>query len=320
MRVLKLLLGMAVVSVTFATAQAQTYSIGTNPQGSLFFATGTAISKVAVLKTGLQFRVAPYGGSSTYVPLINKGELEFGLANAGESHFAYTGTEIFDGKPNPNIRLVGVLYHINGTFAVATNSPIKSIKDLKGKRVPSDYTSGAVFRYITNSLLATEGLTIDSVKKFPVANFVQAVNSMASGKVDAAYIPLGSGIGKKAMASMKDGWRYITFDNNPGAAEAMAKVFPFGTPQVIKPGKRNTGVATPTSMFRVVAYLLAGAHVSNDVVYQLTKTIHTNKSDLAKAFGKFNAFKPDTMATKHSVPYHPGAIKYFTEIGQWPPK
>lgn len=313
------LLGVGLSALMASVAHAQTYSIGTNKQGSLFFATGTALSKLAVQETGLQFRVAPFGGTNTYLPMVNNGQLAFGLANAGEAHFAYEGTELYK-TPNKNLRMIGVMYHINGNYAVAKSSPIKTIKDLKGKRVPTEYTSGVVFSYITRSLLATEGLTKKDVKAFPVSNFVQGVNALISGKVDAAYIPVGSGIGKKAMASISGGWRFISFNNTPEAAKAMNSVFPFGTPQVLKPSKVNQGVDAPTSMFRVVAYLVAGKHVKDDVVYKLTKAVHTGKGTLAKSFGKFKAFRPGAMAAKHSVPYHPGAVKYFKEAKLWPAK
>ena len=302
------------------TVMAQTISIGTNPQGSLAFASGTAVSKVMVEKTGLQFRVAPFGGSSTYLPMISRGELEFGFANQGETAFAYKGIEIFKGRPNRNLRMVGVLYRINGTFGVPTASPIKKISDLKGKRVPSDYTSGRIFHYITGGILATQGMSYDDLNRFPVATFVAGINAMIQGKVEAAYIPLNSGIGKKAMAAMSGGWRYITFDVSPDAAKAMHNVLPYAEPNILQPSKRLTGVVVPTAMMRVQFYIVAGAHVSDDVVYKTTKTLYHNKKALAQAFGVFNRMVPKSMPAKHSNPYHPGAVKFYKEVGLWPPK
>ena len=66
------------------SAMAQTYAIGVNPQGSMFYAAAAAIAKVGVDKTNLQFRVAPYSGSSTYIPKVNSGELAFGVSNGAE--------------------------------------------------------------------------------------------------------------------------------------------------------------------------------------------------------------------------------------------
>ena len=128
MRTFNLLAALGAAGLFAGAAAAQTISIGTNPQGSLAFASGTAVSKVMVEKTGLQFRVAPFGGSSTYLPMISRGEIDFGFANQGETAFAYKGIEIFKGRPNRNLRQVGVLYRINGTFGVPTASPIKKMR------------------------------------------------------------------------------------------------------------------------------------------------------------------------------------------------
>ena len=84
-------------------ASAQVYQIGTNPQGSMFYSSGASISALMVQKTGVQFRVAPYGGSSTYLPLINNGQLAFGMVNAAEAAFAYSGTELFGSSAAPRI-------------------------------------------------------------------------------------------------------------------------------------------------------------------------------------------------------------------------
>jgi len=309
----------AALGLAATSAVAQTYSVGTNPQGSLAYAAGTAVSKIMAQNSGLQFRVAPYGGSSTYLPLIHAGKLDFGFANQGETAFAYDGTEIFKGRPNQKLRMVGVLFRINGTFAVAKDSPIRSISDLKGKLVPSDYTSGRVFHYITSGILATQKMSYDDVKRFPVPTFVRGINAFVQGKVDTAYIPLNAGAGKKAMATMKNGWRYIPFKTSAEGAKRMHGVLPYAEPNVVMPKKTNTGVVEPTAMMRVQFYIVTGAHVSEDVVYKTTKTLFNNKKALAQSFGAFNRMVAKEMPSKHSNPYHPGAIKFYKEAGLWPP-
>lgn len=313
-------MGAATALALAAPAAAQTYSVGTNPQGSLAFASGTAVSKVMAQHAKLQFRVAPYGGSSTYLPLIHAGKLDFGFANQGETAFAYDGVEIFKGRPNKNLRNIGVLYRINGTFGVPAKSSIRSLADLKGKRLPSDFTSGRIFHYLTGGLLATQKLDYNDVERFPVPTFVRGIDALIQGKVDAAYIPLNSGAGKKAMASMSGGWRYVGFPVTKEAAERMHAVLPYAEPNVVAAKKTNTGVVEPTAMMRVQFYLVTGAHVPEEVAYQTTKTLYANKKALAQAFGPFNRMVPNQMPAKHSMPYHPGAIRFYKEAGLWPPK
>jgi TRAP-type uncharacterized transport system substrate-binding protein len=95
--------------------------------------------------------------------------------------------------------------------------------------------------------------------------------------------------------------------------------FPSARLVPMTPSKKRTGVVDdPTYMIEVDFFVLAGAHVADEVVYELVKTMHANKPDLAAAFGAFNRFKPDQMVRDNSVPYHPGAIKFYKEIGIWP--
>jgi len=315
---LKYFIVLGAVCALAGTAYAETYSIGTNPQGSLFYSTGMAVSKVMVEKTGQQYRVAPYGGSSTYIPLMNKGELAFGCANGGETAFAYQGTEIFEGKPNKNVRMLAAYYKNYGGFAIRNDSKFKQMRELKGMRIPSDYTSGRIFHYLTEAILAAEDLSHSDFKLLPVPNFVAGINMFIQGKVDAAYIPMNTGIGKKAMATIKGGWHFVDFDGSAAAQPKVDKVLPSSRTEELSPGKLREGVSVdPTTMLVVDFYIIGGAHVADDVVYTLVKTIHDNKADLRKSSVAFNGFDPNGMAPKHPTPYHPGAIKYYKEIGIW---
>ena len=70
----------------------------------------------------MQFRVAPYSGSSTYIPKVNSGELAFGMSNGAEYSFAYNGTELFKGHPNKNLRSVMFTFALTNGFAVRNDS------------------------------------------------------------------------------------------------------------------------------------------------------------------------------------------------------
>lgn len=304
-----------------APALAQTYGIGTNPQGSLFYASGAAISKLMVETTGLQFRVAPYAGSSTYLPLIDNGQLAFGKANAAEAAFAYSGTAVFEGRAHKNIRQVAATLPTNSAFAVRTDSPIKTVADLKGKKVPVGYNSGRIFHYLAGAALATAGLTDQDLDGVPTPNFIEGIKSFMAGRVDAAYIPFNVAIGKQAMATIPGGWRYLTMEDTPTAEKAIQGMLPPARIAREKPGPNATGVVVdPTQFVQVDFTLVAGAQVPEDVVYKVTKAIYENKPALVKSLGAFNRFLPEKMARKHPNPYHPGAIRFYQEVDLWPPK
>jgi TRAP transporter TAXI family solute receptor len=304
-----------------APAAAQTYTIGANPQGSVFYAAAAAIAKVGVEKTGLQFRVAPYSGSSTYIPLVDKGELAFGMSNGAEYAFAYSGTELFKDHPNKNLRSVLFTFPLTNGFAVPSDSPIKTAADLKGKKVPGVYSSGRIFAYLQDAWLAAAGLSPKDVTIVPAPNFVVGVKAFMDGRTDAGYIPFNAGIGKEAMAKLPGGWRYLSTGTAPDADEKASAALPTARTVKIKPGKNATGVAdNPTTLIAIDITMFTNAGVPDDVVYKVVKTIYAGKPELIKALGAFVRFDPKHMVRKSSVPYHPGAIKAYKELGIWPEK
>ena len=310
----------AVVGLSVPAA-AQTYSIGANPQGSVFYAAAAAIAKVGVEKTGLQFRVAPYSGSSTYIPKVDQGELAFGMSNGAEYAFAYAGKELFEGHPNKNLRSVMFTFALTNGFAVRNDSGIKTAADLKGKKIPAVYSSGRIFAYLQDAWMAAAGLKESDVVKVPMPNFVVGVKAFMEGRTDAAYIPFNSGIGKEAMAKIPGGWRYLSTGTADNADEKAGEALPTARTVKIKPNKNATGVKEdPTTLIAIDVAMFTNKDVPDDVVYKVIKTIYEGKPELIKALGAFARFNPKNMVRKSSVPYHPGAIKAYKELGIWPEK
>ena len=314
-------IALGAVAVVSAPAAAQTYTIGANPQGSMFYAAAAALAKVGVDKTGLQFRVAPYSGSSTYIPKVNAGELAFGMSNGAEYSFAYSGTELFKGHENKNLRSVMFTFALTNGFAVRNDSNIKTPADLKGKKVPGIYSSGKIFAYLQRAWLAAAGMSEKDVTIVPASNFVVGVKAFMDGRTDAAYVPFNSGIGKQAMAKIPGGWHYLSTGTVANADDKAETALPTARTVTIKPGKNATGIlGKPTTLVAIDVAMFTNKDVPEDVVYRLVKTVYAGKSDLAKALGAFARFDPKHMVRKSSVPYHPGAIKAYKELGIWPAK
>jgi len=162
-------------------------------------------------------------------------------------------------------------------------------------------------------------MTIDDVNKVPVPNFVKAIGALSEGRIDAALIPMNVGAGKKAMATMDNGWRYLSLNKTEQAKKAVNDNLPSARIVSVAPSKKKTGVKDdPTNMIEVDFYVITGAHVSDNDVYELVKSMITHKISLGQAFGAFKRFDPKKMAQSNPVPYHPGAIKAYKELGLWP--
>ena len=294
-----------------------TYSIGTNKQGSLAFGVGTAVSKLMNDKAGLLFRVKPGGGSSSIVPQMNAGKVDFGVNNAAESRFARFGKGTFEGKPHAKFRIVGMVYPLRIDLAVPADSPIKKISDAKGMRMGNKFTAQTILQFIQSALLANGGLTQADLKNTPYSRYVPTGDDMARGKLDIATVAPGSGASKKqhAMLKARGGLRFLSLDSAPEAVKRMQGVYPESFIMTIEPSAATPGVIGPTNVIAYPYFLTAGAHVSNDVIEKLVKTMHANKAYLKAANSRFNLFEPAKMKATSPVEYHPGALKAYKDLG-----
>ena len=315
-------IGAAILSCAATMANAQVVAIATNPQGSLYYSVGAAVAGVLQQKGGTAARVQPQSGSSSYTPLVNRGQIEFGLLNAVDVVNAYQGIDNFKDRKNPELRLVGVLFDIQNGIAVPNDSPAKSIKDLKGLRISNRFTSQSTMQSVLDATLATGGLSSADMNGFPVSDQFKGMQALGEGKVDAALSCFTCGTAKEVNVALapRGGMRFLPMSDAPEAVAAMRKVFPGARSQVFPPLPAFTGIVAPTRLMVYSAFLVSSSHASADMVYKTTKAIHENKSMLLAASPAMRSFDPKAMNEDNVVPYHPGAEKYYREIGQWPPK
>jgi TRAP transporter TAXI family solute receptor len=310
---------MAAAVMIAAPASAQMYAFGSGKQGSFTYSASAAIAKVAA-DNGMKLRLKPFGGQSAFVPGINAGEVQFGIANELETHYAVTGQAIYKGKPQKNLRVLAVLTPLYSEMFVRKDSSIKTTADLKGKRVATGYASQKVLNVLTQGVLANGGLTLADVQHVPVANVVGGASEFEQGKADAFMFAVGSG--KVAEVDAKvGGVRVLPIDHSPKAMERMRKFIPVAYAGKLNSGKGRAGVAAPTWVYVIDFLVLVNKDVPDAEVYKLAKIMHDNKAELAAGFGPLNGFDPNRMAKEiGQVQFHPGAIKFYKEIGAWPPK
>lgn len=279
-----------------------------------------AISKVVSEKAGIQMRVQTHGGTSAYVPLLNAGNLEFGLANELETLYAATGSGIYQGRPQSDVRIAAVLTPFASGLYARKDSDIRSVKDLKGKRVPGGWASQKIIGVLMDGVLANAGMTYADVQQVPVPNVVKGADDFAAGKTDVFFFAVGAGKVKETDAKV-GGIRAVPIDPSPEAVARMKKHVPPAEARLFKPSPVNVGVFEPTHIMAYDYMMLTNAKVPDDVVYRVLKTMHENKKDLAASFPALNQFAPDRMSKNIAgVQFHPGAIKFYKETGQWPPK
>lgn len=302
------------------SAKAQVVAFGAGPVGNFNYSAAAAIAQLANSKAGMQARVQPFGGSSTYVPMMDRGEIDFATLNALETSSAVTGTDTFEGHKNENLRVVSVLLPFPSAFFVRKDSGVKTMADLKGKTLPSGYASQTTLVPLSTAMLANGGVTWNDVKMVPVPNNGKAADDFAAGRLDGFMFAFGAGKVKEADAAV-GGVRALPLVNTPEAIAAMQRVVPQSYPVEIKPAPYLTGVTEPGMFMAYDLLWVTSTRTPDETVYKITKLMHDNPDALAANFAALRAFAPDKMAKKEDpAKYHPGAVKFYREIGQWPPK
>ncbi len=316
---MNLLKALAVPIILFTgvtAANAEVYGIGSGPQTNASYNMATAIAAVAGKKEGLDIRVEPHGGTAQYIPPINAGELEFGFANSLELTFATNGTGTFDGRANPNLRLVGATYPFMVNPLVPVSSNIRKISDLRGRRFPTGYTSHPIIAVTTAALLANGGLTVNDVVSVPVPTARRGAEIFMTGEVEASAGVVGTGSTTHIDAAL-GGVRFLPIDDSPAAMAALRRHMPTAYVRTVQPAPGMTGIIEPTKVMAYDFFVFTNANVPDDAVYKLTKTLYENKETLAATIKAFRFFEPDQMAKDIGLAFHPGAIKFYQDRSMW---
>jgi TRAP transporter TAXI family solute receptor len=163
--------------------------------------TGAMIAKIATEHAGLQARVVPQGGPPVTLPALDRGEIEFSIAESMTTALAYNGKVMFN-QPLSGVRVAAALFPLRVGMFVRADSGIRSIAELKGKRVAAEFPIQRNNHLMTEAALATAGLTIADIKPWPVPDGVRGVDDFIGGKVDATLFSLGSGKTQQAAVSV----------------------------------------------------------------------------------------------------------------------
>ncbi len=129
-------------------AAAQSVGIGTTKGGLTAQVTATISKVVSAHAGGLQMRTQVHGGTQKYIPVVNAGELEFGVSNIMQYTMAQRGTGMSKGKKYSNLRLVATMMVFRTGWLVPKNSGITKISQLRGKRIASGFKGAPLFHFL----------------------------------------------------------------------------------------------------------------------------------------------------------------------------
>ena len=294
-------------------AQAQQLGIGTMGQGTSGYSIGTAIARV-LSEEGIDALVQPSAGTSAYLPLIDMGELDLGIANAIEVGAAVKGTGDFEGRALENVAPAARLYPFRVGIFVRDDSDIETVEDLAGKTVTYGFTSQVTINDVVDAILAAGGLEPDDIQQGMVPNVVRGADDFASGRVDGAFFAVGSGKVTEVDASV-GGLRFLPLPDTEDAVARLREVVPQAYIDTIEPREGLAGVDEPMPVMAYDYMLVVGAHVPDETVAEIVTALRDNKEALVESFAAFRDMDPEEMYVDIGVPYHPGAQQLLNTDG-----
>lgn len=305
-----------VTVLPLAYAKTQFVTIGTGGLTGVYYPTGGAIAKMVNNKKkeyGIRATVESTGGSAFNINAILSGDLEFGIAQSDKQFQAMKGlAEWAERGPQADLRSVFSIHDEAVTLISAVESEIKDASDLKGKIVNLGNPGSG---QLENAIEILQTLGIDPEKDV-TAEYIKASEApsiLQDGRIDAFFYTVGHPNG--AITEATSGARKVRFTSITGV-DSMLKKYPYFSKTMIKasmyPGAQNDA---DTETIGMKATLVTSAKVPEDVVYAITKEVFENFEEFKKLHPAYATLTREGMLTGLSAPFHPGAEKYYKEVG-----
>jgi len=312
---MKHLIVAALAAVALAgTAQAQQFfRIGTGGTAGTYYPVGGMIANAVSQPGKIVVTAQASNGSVANVTGIAGGAMESGFSQADVASWAYTGKGIYEGKPSvPGLRLIANLYPESVHLVVRKGLGVKTVADLKGKRVALDEPgSGTLVN--ARIILAAYGLKEADIKpEYIKPN--QAGDKLKDGALDAFFFVGGAPAGAIAeLASSGAGIELVAIDG--AQADAIRQKDGFFSPDLIAADTYKGIGATKT--LAVGAQWVTSDKADANTVYEITKALfgEAAQKTLAAGHAKGRLITKENAVKGAGIPFHPGAERFYKEAG-----
>ncbi|MBR3968567.1 MAG: TAXI family TRAP transporter solute-binding subunit [Clostridia bacterium] len=309
----KLLAFLMVIALVFSLAGcgATTMTMGTGSPTGTYYAYGGIIGQYITNDAGVTVNAVSTGGSKDNIQGIDVGDYQLGTVQSDVMHYAWNGTRSFeeDGKIE-SFRTVAGLY-AEAVQLVTANADIKSVADLKDKKVSIGAPGSGVY-FNAMDVLSAAGLSEKDIKP-QYQNFDESADALKDGKIDAAFIVAGAPTPAITELSMTNAnVRIVPIDGD--IAEKLMKDNTFYSVYKI-PANTYKNQTEEVLTVTVKATLIVSASAGEEEVYKLTAAIFDNIEAITKEHAKGAELSLQNATDGLTVPFHAGAAKYFKEKG-----
>jgi TRAP transporter TAXI family solute receptor len=311
-RQLFMVLGLAAAIAAPVQAQ-QFFRIGTGGTAGTYYPVGGMIANAVSQPGKIVATAQATNGSVANVNGVAGGALESGFSQSDVATWAYTGTGVYEGKPKvTDLRMIANLYPESIHLVVKKGSGIKSVSDLKGKRVALDEPgSGTLVN--ARIVLAAYGVKESDIKpEYIKPN--QAGDKLKDGALDAFFFVGGAPAGAIAeLASSGTGIELVSLAGPQ--ADALRKANPYLAVDTIAAGTYKDVPAVQT--MAMGAQWVTSAKADTETVYQITKALFGKAAQdtLAAGHAKGKFITKENAVKGVGIPFHPGAEKFYKEAG-----
>jgi TRAP transporter TAXI family solute receptor len=289
-------------------------SIGTAPPGGAFFVVGSALGEVLQEHGGGNWQVTAEAtkGTQENIRRLVSGELDLALANAAISHFAVRGEGAW--KEVYPIRAVMTLAPNVALFITLDDSGIERIADLVDRRVVVG-PAGAGFEYFLRPILGAHGVTYDDFTPL-YATQAGAVDLLADGSADAAFLGGAVPTASITQAATTQEVRFVPFDEE--AKESLIADYPFFARASVPAGTYRGQEAEFLGLNVGSMHLITSEAADEGQIYQVTRTLWEQRERVVEKHAAGRAIRAEIVARDTGTPFHPGAERFYREIGVWP--
>ena len=284
-------------------------TIGTGGPTGTYFGFCNTIATILNEKMDVKLTAMSSGASKANILDIDDGIVQMAIVQNDVMDYAYNGTSLFeaDGAIKSFSTLGGVYAEICQVIARA-DSGIQSLADLKGKRV-SVGDSGSGVEFNAQQMLGAYDITFDDIKKQNLS-FQASADALKDNKIDAFFCTAGAPT--VAITDLATSTGIVIVEIDDEHIKALQEDYAFYTEYVIPAGTYN-GFDKDAKTVCVKATFIVSNSLSEDAVYALTKAIYENKDEYTH--DKAKEMSLEYAVSGISVPFHPGAERYFKEVG-----
>lgn len=250
------------------------------------------------------------GASVENCKLLGKNEAELAILQNDMIDYAYNGTESFKDAKIDNLRGIATLYPEVIQIVSTEDSNVGNVLDLKGKKI-SVGAPGSGVEANARQIFEAAGMTYNDLTT-SFLSFAESADALKDKHIDGFFVT--SGIPNAAIQDISAQHKVKLVSLSDDAIKSLMAKYPFFTEFTI-PANTYNGQTTDVKTVAVNAILATNSQLSEEVVYNLTKALFENQAELAQAHAKGKELSMEKAVKGISIPFHPGAIKYYKEKG-----